>query len=273
MTARTICDLHSHTLHSDGALTPEALVELAASRGVGALAVTDHDTLDGLPAAVRRGRELGVEVVPGIELSVDEQGKDIHLLGYFVSRPQVLEAALREIREERVRRAHRMLERLAELGCHVEYDAVASRARGGVVGRPHIAAALLERGHVDSLNDAFERLIGSDGPAFVPKRTLCLEAGVELLRRAGAVPVVAHPGVSDCDELLPRLRAVGVLGLEVWHPQHDARSTRRYRSVARRHGLVPTGGSDFHREAPGCNLPGDQRLPLDVLDALRPLAL
>jgi predicted metal-dependent phosphoesterase TrpH len=267
-----ICDLHNHTLHSDGVLSPEELVDLAARRGVTALALTDHDTLEGLDAAVRRGREHGIEIVPGIELSVESEGKDIHLLGYFVSRPQVMQAALRDIQKERVQRAERIVERLAELGCRIEYEAVAARARGGVVGRPHIALELLEHGFVVSLNDAFDRYIGSDGPAYVAKRTLTLEEGVRLLREAGAVPVVAHPGVSDCDELLPRLRDLGVLGLEVWHPQHDERSVRQYRSAAQRYGLVPTGGSDFHREAPGCNLPGDLRLPLEVLDALRPLA-
>jgi predicted metal-dependent phosphoesterase TrpH len=267
-----ICDLHNHTLHSDGVLTPEQLVDLAARRGVSALAVTDHDTLDGLEAATRRGLELGVEIIPGIELSVESEGRDIHLLGYFVSRPQLMREALRDIQRERVQRAVRMLARLDELGCRIEFDAVAARARGGVVGRPHIAAELLEHGFVASLNDAFERYIGSSGPAYVAKRTLAIEDGVQLLRQAGAVPVVAHPGVSDCDDLLPRLRDIGVLGLEVWHPQHDERSLRLYSAAAQRHGLLPTGGSDFHREAPGCNLPGDLRLPIQVLDALRPLA-
>src|SRR2546426_498910 len=165
------CDLHTHTLHSDGALAPAALVDLAASRGVSALAVTDHDTLDGLPAARRRGGERGLEVIPGIELSVQEEGRDGHLLGSFVSRGE----------------------------------------------------ALVE--------------------------------GVRLLRLAGAVPVMAHPGSSGCDDLLPSLRRAGVLGLEVWHPTHSAEEVRRYLRAAHRHGLLPTGGSDFHREAPGCTLP------------------
>src|SRR2546426_4125241 len=238
------CDLHTHTLHSDGALAPAALVDLAASRGVSALAVTDHDTLDGLPAARRRGGERGLEVIPGIELSVQEEGRDVHLLGYFVSRGEVLDEALREIRSQRLRRADRMLERLAELGMLLEVEDVRARARGGVVGRPHVAEALVERGFATSLEDAFDRFLGTGRPACVPKQTVALVEGVRLLRLAGAVPVMAHPGSSGCDDLLPSLRRAGVLGLEVWHPTHSAEEVRRYLRAAHRHGLLPTGGSD-----------------------------
>lgn len=272
MTSSSYCDLHTHTLHSDGVLTPEALVELAAARGVTVLAVTDHDTLAGLEAAQQRGRELDIEVVPGIELSVEADDQDIHLLGYFVSRPHVLLEALQDIQRQRVHRAERIVERLAALGCPIDLDDVLQRARGDVVGRPHIAEVLVARGYASTLNEAFDRWIGTGRPAYVAKDTLDLEAGVRLLRVAGGVPVVAHPGVSDCDALLPRMRAAGVLGLEVWHPQHNERATRHYLALARRHGLTPTGGSDFHREAPGAWLPGDQHLPVAVVDPLRPLA-
>jgi 3',5'-nucleoside bisphosphate phosphatase len=272
MTATAACDLHTHTLHSDGELEPAALVELAAQRGLAALAITDHDVLDAIPAAERRGGELGLEVIAGIELSVDEGGRDVHLLGYFVSRPEVLQASLAALHEERRRRAERMVERLAGLGCAIEYDAVLQRARGGVVGRPHVAEELLSRGHVASINDAFDRFLAVDRPAYLPKRTLGLVDAVALLRRAGAVPVVAHPGASDIDDLLPRLRPAGVLGLEVWHPQHSESDIRRYQRLARRYDLLPTGGSDFHRHQPGGLLPGDVGVPLEVLAALRPLA-
>jgi 3',5'-nucleoside bisphosphate phosphatase len=266
------CDLHTHTLHSDGELTPAALVELAAERGLAALAVTDHDVLDAIPEARRRGAELGVEIVAGIELSVDEDGHDVHLLGYFVSRPEVLDGALRDLHAERRRRAEQMVELLATLGCGIDYDAVLVRARGGVVGRPHVAEELLAQGLVSSINDAFERYLATDRPAYVPKRTLGLTDAVLLLRRAGAVPVVAHPGASDIEDLLPRLRPAGVLGLEVWHPKHSATEVRRYLRTAKDYDLLPTGGSDFHRFQPGGLLPGDVSVPLAVLDALRPLA-
>jgi hypothetical protein len=266
------CDLHSHTLYSDGALTPEELVDLAAARGVDALAVTDHDTVDALPAALRRGLERDIEIVPGIELSVDENGYDVHLLGYFISRPEVLQETLGAIRRERGSRARRMLELLAALGCSLDEEAVVRRARGGVVGRPHVAEELVARGYVADLDDAFDRYLATGRPAYLPKRTLGLAEAVALLKRAGAVPVVAHPGPSGLDALLPSFRGAGVVGIEVWHPRHPARSVRRYLRMARKHGLLPTGGSDFHREILGGVRPGDLGIPLGVLDALRPHA-
>lgn len=266
------CDLHNHTLYSDGQLAPAAVVDLAAARGVTVLAVTDHDTLGGLEAARERAQIHGMELVPGIELSVEEGSYDIHLLGYFVTRPEVLLDTLNEIQRDRVTRALRMVDLLAELGLPIEYARVEQRARGGVVGRPHVAEELVARGHASHINEAFDRFLGTDRPAYVAKRSVSLAAGVRLLRDSGAVPVVAHPGASDLDELIPWLADLGVAGLEVWHPKHDERETRRYLSLAKRHGLLPTGGSDFHREAPGATLPGDLRLPLEVVDSLRPHA-
>jgi len=272
MTPTPTCDLHSHTLHSDGQLSPEELVDLAARNGLAALAVTDHDVVDGLPAAARRGAERGIEVVPGIELSVEEDGLDVHLLGYFISRPQVLQAALAEIQHERRARARRMVELLGGLGCPIAYEAVAERARGGVVGRPHVAEELVARGHVGSIDEAFTLYLANGRPAYLAKRTLGLVEAARLLTAAGGVPVVAHPGPSALDPLIPRLRAAGVRGLEVWHPKHDPREVRQYLAAARRHELLPTGGSDFHRPMPGGLEPGAMRVPLAVLDALRPLA-
>jgi len=266
------CDLHSHTLCSDGALSPEALVDLAASRQVAALAVTDHDTVDGIEAARARGRAVGVEVVPGIELSIEEGSMDVHLLGYFISRPAVLRDALDTIRRQRVTRARRIVERMGELGYALDYAAVEARARGGVVGRPHVAEEVVARGYAATMNEVFDRWLGADRPAYVAKRSVGLAEGAALLRAAGAVPVVAHPGPSDLDALVPWLRDQGVAGLEVWHPKHDESQRRRYAEMAARHGLLPTGGTDFHREIPGGLVPGDLQIPMAVLDALRPHA-
>jgi len=268
----TYCDLHSHTLCSDGVLTPEALVDLAAARRLTALAVTDHDTVDGLDAAMARGRAIGLEVVPGIELSIEEGSMDVHLLGLFISRPHVLREALEEIRRDRVTRAQRIVERMCELGYMMEYAAVEARARGGVVGRPHVAEEVVARGYAGTMNEVFDRWLGADRPAYIAKRSVGLADGAALLRAAGAVPVVAHPGPSDLDALVPWLRDQGVVGLEVWHPKHDEMQRRRYAEMAARHGLVPSGGTDFHREIPGGWMPGDLQIPMSVLDALRPHA-
>jgi predicted metal-dependent phosphoesterase TrpH len=266
------CDLHSHTLCSDGMLSPTALVDLAASRGLAALAVTDHDTVDGLAEACARGVERGVEVVPGIELSIEEGSLDVHLLGFFVTRPAVLGEALAVIRRDRIERARRIVERLRELGYELDYAAVEARARGGVVGRPHVAEEVVARGFATTLNEVFDRWLAADRPAYIAKRSIGLAEGAALLRRAGAVPVIAHPGPSDLDALLPWARDHGVAGLELWHPKHDEAQRRRYADIAQRHGLVTTGGTDFHREFPGGVLPGDLQIPMSVLDALRPHA-
>jgi len=262
------CDLHSHTLHSDGALTPEALVDLAAERGVGVLAVTDHDTVAAFSAAAARGRLRGVEVVAAIELSVDYDGRDIHLLGYFIQHPEVLRAALESLAKSRIDRADVILARLRSLGVDLDSDAVRARAQGPV-GRPHIAAELIERGFASHFNEAFDRWLGHGKPAYVPKVAPSLAEGVALLRRAGAAPVVAHPGASDVDDCMAQFAAAGVVGLEVHHPKHDPVAVRRYLRHARAHGFVATGGSDFHRAAPGAALPGDVTVPRAVLDALR----
>jgi 3',5'-nucleoside bisphosphate phosphatase len=262
------CDLHTHTLHSDGELAPEALVACAAARGVRVLAVTDHDTLDGYEAAARSGDALGVEVIAGVELSVQFETLDLHLLGYFVRDRNVLESAFLALAAEREERAQRMLQRLAELGYTVEYAAVRRRAHG-VIGRPHIAAELVERGFVRDAQDAFDRLLGRGKPAYFAKQAPDLAEGVALLRRAGAVPALAHPHASDCGDALPRILDSGVLGLEVWHPTHDAAKTQRYLRLTRSRGLLPTGGSDFHRETPGGIRPGDLGVTPEQLQALR----
>jgi len=262
------CDLHSHTLHSDGALTPEALVDLAAERSVSVLAVTDHDTLAAVPAARARGELRGVEIIAAIELSVDLDGRDIHLLGYFVERPEVLETALAALATSRIDRAGIILDRLRTLGMELDGDAVRARAQGPV-GRPHVAAELIARGFASNFNEAFDRWLGRGRPAYVAKQAPSLATGVELLRRAGAAPVVAHPGASEVDDCMARFAALGVAGIEVHHPKHDAVAVRRYLRHARAHGFVATGGSDFHRQAPGAALPGDVSVSRAVLDALR----
>jgi len=268
MTRADLCDLHSHTLHSDGALTPEALVDLAADQGVGVLAVTDHDTLSAYPAARARGAARGVEIIAAIELSVDLDGRDVHLLGYFVERPEVLEAALAALAIARLDRAGIILDRLRALGMELDAGAVRARARGPV-GRPHVAAELIARGFASTFNDAFDRWLGRGRPAYVAKQAPSLATGVELLRRAGAAPVVAHPGPSEVDDCMARFARLGVAGLEVHHPKHDAVAVRRYLRHARAHGLLATGGSDFHRAAPGAVLPGGVAVSRAVLDALR----
>lgn len=263
-------DLHSHTQCSDGELTPTELVQLAARQGVTVLALSDHDTFEGLAEAQSVGETLGVEVISAIELSAAHDNRDFHILAYFVRDQQVLQPVLDDIAASRRTRARKIVERLAELGVQIEWEAVQKRALGSVIGRPHIAAELVEQGHVSTFSGAFNKWLGDGRPAHIEKSTVTLDEGIRLLVQAGGVPVLAHPGTYNCDEaLLDDMARVGLQGLEVWHPQNDAPTCERYLQWVEARGMIATGGSDFHRLNEGGVLPGDVGLTPERLAALR----
>lgn len=248
-------DLHTHTTASDGTLAPAVLVALAAAEGLGALAVTDHDTLDGLGEAQAAGASVGLRVVAGIELAALppwSAEREVHLLGYFVDpeAPRLRTLLARMLRGRRERGA-RIVERLRAAGVPVELDEVLAAAHGDVVGRPHVADALVARGVVADRAEAFDRFLAFGRLAYVPRDLASLAEALETLRGAGGLPVLAHPGFLPIgvDELagkLPRLRAWGLRGLECDYPSHDAGLAGRLKRIAASHRLVPTGGSDFH---------------------------
>ena len=241
-------DLHTHSLRSDGALSPSELVRRAAARGVRVQALADHDTLAGVAEAVAAGREVGVRIIPATELNTESEFGDAHVLAYFVDPADTaLEERLRWLRENRGRRVELMVEKLKALGYAISLDRVLEIAQGGALGRPHIAQALLEKGYVRSYDEAFETLIAKDSPAYVSRVGLLPLEAVELARRHGGIPALAHPGtVVRLEELLPRLVAAGLAGIECYYPEHTPAWTAHCLSLARAHGLVPTGGSDFH---------------------------
>lgn len=246
--------MHAHTRASDGDLTPAALVRRAAEAGVGTLAVTDHDTLAGLEEAVAAGAAMGVRVIPGIEISVAVPHGVFHLLGYLPGpAPEPLRERLAALREHRAERMARILERLAELGAPVTMEDVA-RHTDGTIGRPHVAAALVEAGHAASREDAFARFLADDAPAFVPHRGIGPHEAVRLVRASGGAPVLAHPGTlrlgaRHLHSTVQSLRDAGLVGIEVHRPEHTPEQCDAYSGIARRLRLVPCGGSDFH--APG----------------------
>jgi len=265
-------DLHSHTKFSDGDLAPDALVRRAVARGIGALAITDHDSVEALPLA-REAAGSSLELVPGIEISTSHGGLDLHILGYYLD-PANQELALRltRFREERRERMRSMVERLGQLGAPVSLDQVFEIAGEGVVGRPHLAEALVRAGHAESAEDAFRRLLGSRGLAFVPRPAFSPEEAIALIHAAGGVSVLAHPGGGLVDSVVETLAARGLRGIEVWHPQHNSVTVRRYQALAARLGLLETGGSDFHGEGRSADL-GDVPVPPRVLAALKRAAL
>jgi predicted metal-dependent phosphoesterase TrpH len=245
-------DLHAHSNRSDGTFDPAQVVLLASERDLDVVALTDHDTTDGLEEAIAAGAELGVEVVPGIELSAEHDGTSVHVLCYWMdpSNPP-LRAELRRLRDERFHRGELMVEKLRALGVPVEFEHVRRIADGATIVRPHIAQAMVEIGAVASETEAFDLYLGDGRPGHVPKHALDPVAAVALILGAGGVCVLAHPGMwgdqsSVPVELIERMAAAGMRGLEVDHPDHLPDQVERYRALAGELGLVATGGSDCH---------------------------
>ncbi len=254
-------DLHLHSTASDGAYPPAQVVRMAREKGLAALALTDHDTVDGIPEALAAGAELGIEVIPGVELGCDTPFGELHLLGYWIDphHPRLL-ATLKGLREGRLHRGRAIVRRLNELGVPLAWDRVQALAEDGPVGRPHIAQALVEGGFVADLQEAFDRYLADDAPAYVPRPRLEPTAAVELIREAGGVPVLAHPSylgerpepdrweetLAALLELLPALLAAGLEGIEAYYGTHTPEQIARFEAIAAEHGLVPTGGTDFH---------------------------
>ena len=263
--------MHSHTTASDGALSPRELVRLAARHHVRVLAVTDHDSTDGLPEAIEEAARHGIEIVPGLEINTDVPGAEIHVLGYYVDWPaEWFQAFLREQRAERVARVHRIVERLTELGMPLTADEVFAICREGSPGRPHVAQAMVNRGYVRSVREAFDRWLRADGPANVPRRRLTPVEAVAVIRRAGGVPVLAHPGLANRDEMIPELVAAGLAGIETYYPEHSAAQIQAYRQMCERLRLVATGGSDYHGSHTGRPATlGSAHVPVDAWEDLK----
>lgn len=263
-------DLHTHSLRSDGAYEPAEVVRRAAARGVRIQALSDHDTLVGAAEAIAEGERLGVRVIPSTELNTESGWGDVHVLGYFLD-PQdsALEDRLRWLREHRGRRIELMVEKLNALGYAVRLERVFEIAQGGALGRPHLAQALFEAGHVPAYDAAFSTLISKDSPAYVARVGLTPLEAVQLVRAHGGVPSLAHPGtVIDLEGLLPQLVAAGLAGMECYYGSHTPEATGRYLRLAAEHDLIPTGGSDFHgRGAHGAPL-GGVRVPESAVPRL-----
>ena len=246
-------DLHLHTTASDGRSTPEALVAEAVAAGIRTIAVTDHDTLAGLPAAEAAARRAGIGCVAGIEITAVHAGKDIHVLGYFLNPADAsLTAFLEAQREDRRRRVLEIVGALDRLGLTIDpVPLLASREGGKSVGRPLVAAAIVAGGHAKDIADAFDRYLSEGRPGFIERRGSSPRDVVALIRSAGGVASLAHPGKTRVDPLLGELIEGGLEAIEVFHPDHSPVDIRRYRELASKRGLVVTGGSDYHGPGSG----------------------
>jgi predicted metal-dependent phosphoesterase TrpH len=269
-------DFHTHSNCSDGALSPTALVELAVSRGVEIMALTDHDSTEGLPEALQAAaRYPGFTLIPGVEMSTDVPGSEVHLLGYFLDpEDSHLQEELARLRSSRWDRGRRMVEKLRNLGMDITWERVQAIADGGAVGRPHVAQAMLEKGYIGSIQQAFEHYIGRNGPAYVERTRMTPAEVVAFLHERRALLVLAHPrDLENLEDLLPTLQEAGLAGMEVYYQDYDEATIERLLTIARRHGLLPTGGSDYHGlGGEHERLPGDIPLPDEVIDAFMALA-
>jgi len=269
-------DLHTHSAFSDGVLSPTELVDLAYRRGVRIMALTDHDTIEGLPEAfATAARYPDLTLIPGVEISTDVPGSEVHVLGHFIDwHDQEFQRRLLHMRQSRVRRARKMVDKLAALGKPVDWERVQSLASEGAIGRPHIARALLEAGHITTINEAFDLYLSRTGPAYVEREHLTPAQVVEMIAAANGLPTLAHPReLNQLEEFLSQLKAAGLIGMEVYYQDYSPEEIERLRTVADRFGLIPLGGSDYHGlGGPQEREPGDISLPDEPVERLLALA-
>ncbi len=269
-------DLHTHSTFSDGLLTPTQLIDLAYRGGVRIMALTDHDTTEGLPEAFTAAAgHPDLTLIPGIEMSTDVPGSEVHILGHFIDwRDEGFQRQLVKLRESRLGRARKMVEKLAGLGKPVTWERVQSFAGEGAVGRPHIARALVEAGHVSAVNVAFDLYLSRNGPAYVERERLTPAEVVETLTAVGGLPTLAHPRELDhLDDLLAQLKAVGLVGMEAYYQDYSPNDVERLRAQAVSFDLIPLGGSDYHGMGGAQQRePGDIPLPDEPVERLLTLA-
>jgi predicted metal-dependent phosphoesterase TrpH len=263
--AGAFVDLHAHSTASDGSRAPADVVREAKRIGLAALALTDHDTVAGIAEATAAAEELGLRVVPGVELSAVEGDVETHILGLHLSDTRELEAQLIALRDMRRTRAERMVARLNELGVRIDFASVLEQAAGGAIGRPHVARAMIAEGWAVDFRDAFERYLGNGRPAYVTKERLAVSEATALIHRAGGLAILAHPSHSGTRERIAAFVEQGMDGIEVRHPSHSAEDTARLAALVEHFSLVPSGGSDWHGSADGPRTLGMMRVPADWL--------
>lgn len=278
MTMRVgMVDLHTHTIASDGMNPPYVNVQLAKKAGLSAIAITDHDTISGIEEAIEEGERIGIQVVPGVEISTVARGQDIHVLGYFIDihDPTLLQR-LSELRETRQRRNAMMIEKLQQLGMDITLEEVAElvsdiKQDGDTIGRPHIAQVLVNKGYVASINEAFKQLLGTGSAAYINPPRITPQTAINWIHEAGGKAVLAHPGLYKDDELVIEIIGQGLDGMEVYHSDHTPQDEDRYKKIAEQHNLIMTAGSDFHGERESEIFHGEvgaRRINATVIDQL-----
>ncbi|MDD4237153.1 MAG: PHP domain-containing protein [Desulfotomaculaceae bacterium] len=240
-------DLHVHTIYSDGTDNPGEIVARSKAMGLGAVAITDHDTIEGIEPAIAAGRRHNFEIIPGVELGSEYHGQEVHILGYLVNvQDREFLARLSSLRSERELRMENMVKKLHDFGFMIDMDRIKAISGEGSMGRPHLASAMVETGMVKTIAEAFDLYIGHGQPAYVPRSKLTPGEAVSMIRACGGVAVLAHPGLHSLQVPLKELIIAGIVGLEARHPGHNRELTSYYERLAKEKGLIATGGSDYH---------------------------
>ena len=239
-------DLHSHTKFSDGYFTPQELLEKVSEKNISVLAITDHDTVDAIPSAITLGKKFGITVIPGVELSSQDGERDLHILGYFIDiENEKFKNYLKLFQSERIYRAERIVKKLNTLGYSITMNDVLALSETSVVGRPHIADALVKLGIVKSFYEAFQKFLGNNAPAYEKKYYVSPETAIKIIQDTGGLAIVAHPGALP-EETIRSLIKANVDGFEVYHPSHSSDQMKYYEGITTNYFLYGTGGSDFH---------------------------
>ena len=263
-------DLHVHTCVSDSTFSPERVVEEAIKQKFRAISITDHDAVDGIDRALQASEKHDLEIVPGIEFSTDENEKEIHILGYFIDwKNKELLDRLAFLRNERVKRAKEIIDKLGILGVKINFDRVLEIAGQGVIGRMHIAQAIKEAGYIVDIRDAFRKYLANNGPAYVKKYHLSPQEAIEIIKNIGGVSVLAHPSIIQYDSIIPKLAECGLCGIEAYRTEHSVISANYYKKIAEENNLIVTGGSDCHGLFKGKMLLGTVKVPYEVLEKLK----
>lgn len=263
-------DLHTHTTISDGALTPEEVIKYAYKEGLAAIGITDHDVTDGIEIAQSAASKYRLEVVPGVELSSDYGKKEVHILGYYMDcNDEKFQKKLSLFRQARYERAKEMVKKLKDLGIEIDFGKVEEIAGRGSIGKPHIVQALAEKEHASNIPETVWKYLGSRGPASVPKYKLKPREAVDIILKAGGIPVLAHPAGTRVDELIPQLVKHGLMGLEAYDAINPPAIARYYISLAKKYGLLITGGSDCHGKVKGEIRLGRVKAPYKIVERLK----
>ncbi len=273
-------DLHLHTTASDGVMTPSELVNYAKKKGLLAIAITDHDTIEGLEEGLAEGEKVGLEVIPGLEISAEHSPGSMHLLGFFIDiYHPLLRERLQYLQKARAERNPKIAKKLNSLGIDITLDEVLRASGGGQIGRPHFAQVLLEKGYVQSFQEAFDRFLKKGAPAYVEKMRFSAEESIHFINEANGIAVLAHPntlqlnGYSELEDLVVQLMGKGLRGIEVYYPEHSAAEVSQYKTLAERYGLLITGGTDYHGiEKNGLDIGvgrGEMKLPYSIVEGLK----